>query len=352
MSVLPDRKGASEATLAVEKLSLRLDAVASSRIEGYYQASFEGVAFAEIGEDDSEDDLLASRNAKALYDAAYKSDLRVSAKAMLEVHQTIMEGEYFAGRFREEGEVVSVGSYVAPLPHLLEGLLGDWVRFASRPEEDFVSHIALAHSQYESIHPFCDGNGRSGRAEMMRMLLGAGKLAVPFSTALFEARQRYYDTFDAYRQGDLEYPIHVHAAALTAAGEAVRQHTLGMDGLLESWRHLTRADRPENSEVSKALGWIAHNPVFSEPALADGAGISSSDVGDVTAALLSACIIRTPPDVDPELKIWVAPGIIELAGDIEKTVQKLASDSVSKIRYKDTEFWLALAEAEERQRAS
>lgn len=346
---LPDRATMSPAGLATEKLLLRLEAIGSARIEEHH-TDFRKLVLAEAGAEGSPDDKLVARHAQALRSIADCDSFCVSQKALLDVHRTIMDGEYFAGRFRGQNEHVQVGGYVAPIPDLVEGLVADWVEFATRSESDFVSHIAVAHSQFESIHPFCDGNGRSGRAEMTRMLLVAGKLAVPFSVALFEARRRYYDTFGAYRQGDLEYPVRVHAAALAAAAESANRHIGDMEALLDEWRDEMKSNGDHDAAAEKALMWVAQNPAFTEEMLAEGAGAAdgagaaegtgAAEGNSTIEKLASAMIISGHPDLATTAKrpIWESHEIHDLAEKIEKTAQDIAASTVSKIRHNEAEF--------------
>ena len=110
---------------------------------------------------------------------------------------------HFAG-FRES--IVRVSDHVAPAPRRIAELMYDLHVFATQ-REDTVVHAAIAHAQFETIHPYADGNGRIGRA------LLSGHLEVPVSRYLARNRQDYYDALRDYRLGDATPIIEIVGAA-------------------------------------------------------------------------------------------------------------------------------------------
>lgn len=111
-------------------------------------------------------------------------------------HTRLMRGQgtrHYAGGYRQVG--VRISDHVAPAPRRLPGLMEDLTGFVE-DREATVLHAAVAHAQFEAIHPYPDGNGRIGRA-----LLSA-HLGVPVSPHLFRYRHRYYDALRDYRLGD------------------------------------------------------------------------------------------------------------------------------------------------------
>ena len=82
------------------------------------------------------------------------------------LHQMLMGGldDAIAGRFRRTGEYVRVGTHIAQAPERVEPMMASaLLDYASDLDSYFVDKIALFHLQFETIHPFCDGNGRMGR---------------------------------------------------------------------------------------------------------------------------------------------------------------------------------------------
>ena len=79
--------------------------------------------------------------------------------------------------------------------------MGDLVGYLNASNHPAVLRAAMAHAQFETIHPFVDGNGRTGRALIQTVLNAAGlaRGAVPISTALSRDRSGYYDALNATR---------------------------------------------------------------------------------------------------------------------------------------------------------
>jgi len=116
-------------------------------------------------------------------------------------------------------------------------LMADLVTFMDRDDLPPLAHAALAHAQFETIHPFTDGNGRTGRALLHSVLLHTGairRVTVPISAGLLAIRDDYFAALTAYRGGEVE-PI------LRCVAEAARNGTHIGEGLVVTLRQV-RAD--------------------------------------------------------------------------------------------------------------
>lgn len=103
-----------------------------------------------------------------------------------------------AGRFRGLNEWVRVGSHVGSPPADIEGRLTTALtRYYADPTESIVRRVARFHLEFESIHPFVDGNGRIGRVLVNYLLIREGY--VPINIA-FVGRAKYYDAFSEYHK--------------------------------------------------------------------------------------------------------------------------------------------------------
>lgn len=196
---------------------LRREALASSRIEGT-QASLSDVFQAEIDVDslDAETDevqryLAATRQA---YDLA--RTLPLTQRLILQVHETLLSGvrgeEKSPGEFRrtpvwvgQSGSTPESALFVPPLPHHLGDLLRDWEFFVNDDGRHLPALIqaALMHYQFETIHPFLDGNGRIGRLLINLLLMERGRLDLPllYLSHYFEThRTEYYDRLQGVRE--------------------------------------------------------------------------------------------------------------------------------------------------------
>jgi len=124
--------------------------------------------------------------------------------------------ESIAGRFREKGEYVRVGKYIAPAPEEVVPLLKQMlVEFAASAGQDIVQRIARLHLTFEHIHPFCDGNGRIGRALNNFLLIREGYVPINIR---FADRGEYYDAFKNFdARNETRIMDEIVAKALTAS---------------------------------------------------------------------------------------------------------------------------------------
>jgi Fic family protein len=131
---------------------------------------------------------------------------------LLEIHRRLLSGtrlEEYGGRFREKQNWIGGSAYnpcsaafVPPPPELVEGLIADLVDFANEDSLPAVAQSAIAHAQFETIHPFVDGNGRTGRALVHLILRRRGlapRVLPPVSLILATWAQDYIDGLTASR---------------------------------------------------------------------------------------------------------------------------------------------------------
>ena len=115
----------------------------------------------------------------------------LTRESLLELHSAMMEGQTHAqpGRYRSVG--VIVGRHRPPGPALVPSLMDELLSFLQENRENRVARAVWAHVQFETIHPFADGNGRTGRA-LINHVLGA---PIPLSHFIFAERPQYYLLF-------------------------------------------------------------------------------------------------------------------------------------------------------------
>lgn len=126
-------------------------------------------------------------------------ETEVNREVILFLHQMLIGGikDDIAGRFRKIGEYVRVGTHVAPAPEqvekMIDALLAEYV---ADVKSFFVDRIAKFHLEFETIHPFCDGNGRIGRVLINYQLQ---RLGFPGIIIRDKEKKDYYSTFAEYR---------------------------------------------------------------------------------------------------------------------------------------------------------
>ncbi len=129
-------------------------------------------------------------------------DSELKEELILQIHQILMGGidDPIAGRYRRKGEYVRVGTHIAPAPEHVERMLENvLIDYTSDLNAYFLDKIALFHLKFESIHPFCDGNGRLGRVIINFQLL---QLGLPRIIIRNSEKERYYQAFRDYADKD------------------------------------------------------------------------------------------------------------------------------------------------------
>lgn len=117
--------------------------------------------------------------------------------------------------------------------------MDDLVAFAGRDDIQALVHAALVHAQFETVHPFPDGNGRIGRAIVHALLRRRGitrNVTVPISAGLLVDVDAYFNSLGDFRQGNIEPIIEqMTDAAFTAIGNATKM-LFDLDAIAGEWR--------------------------------------------------------------------------------------------------------------------
>lgn len=124
----------------------------------------------------------------------------LNKELILLLHQMLIGGinDDIAGRFRKKGEFVRVGTHIAPAPEHIERIMESiLLEYFSDTNSYFLDKIAKFHLDFETIHPFCDGNGRIGR-----VLINFQLLAFGFPRVIIRDKEKdiYYQAFRNYRE--------------------------------------------------------------------------------------------------------------------------------------------------------
>jgi len=128
---------------------------------------------------------------------AHESEL--SMEMILLLHKMLIGNinDAIAGRFRTAGEYVRVGTHIAPAPERVEQMIKRiLLEFSADQDLYFVDRIAKFHLDFETIHPFCDGNGRIGRVIMNFQFMRFG---FPCIIVRDKEKRIYYAAFNEYR---------------------------------------------------------------------------------------------------------------------------------------------------------
>lgn len=296
---------------------LRSEAVASSWIEAL-QVSHRKLAEAERGAPGARYDearrvvgnLNAMSTAIALGAASRPftmDDVQSMHRALLS-NSTIAEDRERAGRFRAEpvfigGTTPANAEYVGPPADLISQLMDDLMAFVNERDDLSPTVVAaIAHAQFESIHPFHDGNGRVGRCLIHALLRRSSPngLLPPISIALAQSGSRYVAGLNAFRSDDVDAWLSVFATAVTFAAEATVGLGQRVAALRSSWadtliqrRMAVGRRRPRSdSAAMSSLACLADMPAFGTRDLAERLAVTWRAAQDAVAELQEAGIIR------------------------------------------------------------
>lgn len=153
----------------------------------------------EVSRDISVREVFEAKNLAKIMDYTRAKPGELSKELILLLHQMLIGNinETIAGRFRKRGEYVRIGTHIAPAPEHIERLVEQiMIEYSSDHQNYFVDKIAKFHLDFETIHPFNDGNGRIGRVLINYQLL---QLGFPGIIIRDKEKKHYYSAFVKYR---------------------------------------------------------------------------------------------------------------------------------------------------------
>ncbi|MCW2578647.1 MAG: Fic family protein, partial [Blastococcus sp.] len=168
----------------------------------------------------------------------------------------------------------------------------DLVRFARRTDVPLLARAAIAHAQFETIHPFPDGNGRTGRALINAMLRGHGltrNVTVPVSAGLLTDTPSYFGALTAYRTGDPTAIVVNLAEASFEATANGRQLVRDLNAIRAGWNEVIKARRGAGAWQLADL--LLRQPVVDAATVAAELGLAPQNTQRVVAALADAGVL-------------------------------------------------------------
>ncbi len=279
---------------------LRSESASSSKIENLTSGA-KSIALAELGSKDKRNATEIVGNVAAMVAALALAD-RLDEDAILAMHEALLvdvQAE-IAGRWREEQVWIGGDSFgphraafVPPHHDLVPALMADLVTFTRRADLPLLSQAAIAHAQFETIHPFPDGNGRTGRALIHAMLRGHGltrNVAVPVSAGLLTDTSGYFDALTAYREGDPAAIVEKLASASFAATANGRQLVRDIRGIRQSWNERIKVRR--GATAWQLADILLRQPVIDASTVARELGVSPQNALRAITPLVDADILE------------------------------------------------------------
>ena len=305
-------------------LLLRAESVASSKIE-HEEASVEDFARALHG-------VKSNSSATSMVAAAGAMDRLlhgdIDATGITEAHERLMAGDpsekAYAGRWRDMQNWIGGSNhsprnalYVPPPPEHVAALMGDLVHFANRTDLPVIGQAAIAHAQFESIHPFTDGNGRIGRALAAAVLRQRGiarNVVVPIASALVARREHYFDTLTACRDGDAGPITRAFARSAIVAAQESSVTADRLAAMPEHWRE--RAGRPRaGSAPAVVLASLSTSPIFTAEDIEHRLQLPTASAYRAIDRLATTGVIRPLTDRTRN-QIWGAADLLDELDDL------------------------------------
>ena len=332
-----ERSPTRVATLgAVAQNLLRSESVASSRIEGVVisHKRLARAAQKETGKrrgDNRAAAVLGNVEALKRAIAIGEQGEPLAVSDLLEIHRLLLrftEDRRIAGVVREAQNWIGgndynpVGAaYVPPPPERVPDLLSDLCAFINRDDLPPIAQSAIAHAQFETIHPFADGNGRTGRALIYAILRRRGEIPSyipPISLVLGATPKAYIAGLTEYREGDVRRWCGSFAHATTSAAREAERLAQAIEVLQEGW--LERLGQPRKDAAARQLvGALPEQPVIDVPAAQRLSGKSHVAVGNAMRQLEEAGILHRLNERKWG-RVWECDELLELVEDFEKAV--------------------------------
>jgi Fic family protein len=307
---------------------LRSEAIASSRIEGM-EVSPQQVGLAELVDEESLTAAKVNRTARrvaANIAALRRATTELADVAALDVagidalHAVLLADEPELHGLRTVQNWIGGSAYhpigadfVPPDPTLVPNLMADLADYLNTGGHSALVQAGLAHAQFETIHPFKDGNGRVGRALIHTVLVRRGLTShavLPISPVLLTRCNEYVAGLTAYRYVDVEISTAAQAAqsqwlrcflqAVAVAVEQAAQFATDLADLQERWatdlaahrrregiREVPRAD----SATARILATLQEHPVLTTPTVMRLFELSQPPAGAALEELAAAGVL-------------------------------------------------------------
>jgi Fic family protein len=341
-------------TEALALIFLRAESVASSRIEGLEIGArrllrAEAVRLMrEQTSDVTAIEVLGNIDAMRYgLDRVGRGD-GITVELLLELHRRLLAGTRLAehgGRFRDAQNWIGGSDYnpcsadfVPPPPELVEQLMADVVAFSNGDDLPAVVQAALAHAQFETIHPFVDGNGRAGRAIIHLILRRRGladRVLAPVSLVLATLARDYVGGLTATRyvgpadsdeaMAGANRWIATFASACTRAVHDAAGFESRVAELEREWRARLRRVRA-NSATDLLLRRVPGAPVLTAESAAALIGRTFKPANDAIQRLVQAGVLHQIT-IGRRNRAYEAPEIIDAFTDLERQLASPTGDT-------------------------
>lgn len=328
---------AEPALAPLARLLLRTESIASSKIEGLQV----GIRQLARSESKLETGGRASPTVEEVLGNIYAMQLavedashadRFTVEHLVDIHARLMArapNVHIAGRIRTDQNWIGGNDYnpcgadfVPPPPEMVHDGLTDLCEAIGGDEFSPLVQAALVHAQFETIHPFEDGNGRTGRAlihVVLRRRGAARSYVPPISVVLANDRDRYIDGLTEFRRDKVEAWVEQFAVATARSAALAATYLDAVTGLMDSWRtRLAGGAAPRADAAAWAvIDVLPAHPVITLPTAAAATGRAKSSVNRAIEQL-SECGVLEPLSTSRRNRSWEAVGLLDLLEELEE----------------------------------
>jgi Fic family protein len=328
------RAGQKLAPLA--RLLLRTESIASSKVEGM-QVDARALARAEANQDAGRRvgpetaEILANIDAMQLAIERASTATPIGLADVVDVHTALLARgptAGIAGRVRTSQNWIGGNDYnpcgadfVPPPPEEVERLLHDLALFCNEETLPPLVHAAIAHAQFESVHPFDDGNGRTGRALVQIVLRRRGlapAFVPPVSVILARSKDRYIEGLTLFREDRVAEWLEMFAVATRQATDLAVRYAGRVAELQERWR---RQLRETSNPRADAAAWavidiLPAHPVVTVPVAVTATKRTKPAVTNAVAELERAGVLHRLSEAARN-RAWEAKGLLDLVVRLE-----------------------------------
>ncbi|MGH2577995.1 MAG: Fic family protein, partial [Actinomycetota bacterium] len=322
------------------RLLLRTESIASSKVEGM-QADARTLARGEVAHDTGRPvgqevaGILANIDAMQLAIETATEHASIGSDHLKEIHRVLLARSLpdRAGRYRQGQGWIGGNdynpcdaTYVPPPEDRIEALVDDLCEFCNQDRLSPLVHAAIVHAQFETIHPFDDGNGRTGRALVQVIFRRRGlapAFVPPISVLLAAEKQRYIEGLVAFREDDLARWLETFAGAAARSADLANRYLGDVVDLQDGWR----ARLGESAKLrSDAAAWSLIEILPGYPVITvavalvalDAAGHRRSRAAvQLGVAQLEDAGILQPVSSSKRNRAWEADGLLGLIARLE-----------------------------------
>lgn len=324
VTAIAERRAAREGDDAATELAplasvlLRTESASSSEIEGV-TAGARALAMEAIDAKAGPNAQLVTANVSAMQRAVALAD-DISIDTILAAHQALLDRHAYAAPGQLRDQQVWIGSnalsphaasFVPPHHTRVPAALDDLIAFVHRGDVPVLAQVAIAHAQFETIHPFNDGNGRVGRTLVHAMLRHSGvtrTLTVPVSAGLLTDTSGYFQALTDYREGYVETIVHQFINASFRAVSNGRVLVDDLENVYETWTERLTARR--GSAARRLLPHLLNQPAVNVARIESATGVALSAAQRAVEQLEDAGILRRTSGKQRN-RVWIAQDVID-----------------------------------------